>query len=446
MKRMISILLVFALAVSVPAFAQESDPADAPRAITAMLYDGEFQQVYDQSTPDMQAALGSVDGLAAIWAQIGQKYGAFAEITGATAAEQGGYLVSQVTCEHASAILTFNVVLDADGKLAGLTVLSVDEKVAQSTADQTQFVTEEITLRAGAADETQGILTLPAGEGPFPAVIMMQGSGPSDMNEAAFGIAVFRDLVEGLAAAGVASIRYDKYTYAHADLLQADPDLLAHLTVQEEYLLDAQAALQLLKTDGRIGAIYLLGHSLGGMILPRVMQTLGAENFNGGVILAGSPLPLWEIQYHQNLTLIPALPETDQAAAQAAIDAEAAKVETLSVLTDEELLSTKFFGLSAYYQLDLISVDTAQTAATLGKPLLIVQGGKDWQVTPADGIDAWQAALSGMTDVTYKLYPDMNHMLVDMTGEPAGDTSDYIAGSIASATLIADITAWILGE
>ena len=117
--------------------------------------------------------------------------------------------------------------------------------------------------------------------------------------------------------------------------------------MQQEYIYDAQAALSLLQADSRIGDIYLLGHSQGGMILPRVMQALGAEHFAGGIILEGSPLPLWEIQYHQNLALVPKMEEMYRDAAVILIEQEAAKAETLADMTDDELKAETLFGTRA---------------------------------------------------------------------------------------------------
>ena len=446
MKRFISIFLAILMIVPALASAAQADLAAAPRAVIEQLYQGEYAQVFDHSTPDVQAGLGSAESLQALWAQIGQAYGDYQGITAAAAQMQSGLTVAQITCAHKTASITYAVVLDADGLLTGLSVANVQPNVPESTADTSLFVSEPIKLRAGEADETQGLLTLPIGEGPFPAVIMMHGSGATDMNEAAYGIAPFRDLAEGLATVGVASIRYDKYPYAHAKELRSNPALIAGLDIQTEYILDAQAALALLQADSRIGDIYLLGHSEGAMIGPRVMQALGAENIAGAVLLEGSPLAMWIIQYHQNLALLSGLSEADRKAAIAQLDAEAARLPELEAMTPKELQATTFFGLSAYYQMDLLSVDPAQTAVTLDKPLFISQGGKDWQVTPADGMDAWKAALPEQLAVTYKFYPDMNHMLCDMQGPSAGDTSDYQPGSTVSAALVQDIAAWILGQ
>ena len=444
MKRSLSILAAVLLLVPCFASAESTDLSAAPLAFMQMLYQGEYQTVYDQSTPEVQTGLKSPEGFAATWAQLEQQFGAYECIISDLVQEQAGYSVGTIVCSYEYVDVTFSVAVNADGLLAGLNVAAVTPKTEPSTTDQTQFASEPVTLRKGEADETQGLLTLPNGDGPFPAVIMMQGSGSLDMNEAAYGLAPFRDLAEGLAAAGVASIRYDKYIYAHADLLQADPALLSGLTIELEYITDARDALTLLQADERIGTIYLLGHSLGGMILPRVMQTLGADDLAGGIILEGSPLPLWEIQYHQNLALIQKASQDDQPAAQAALDAEAAKLADVLTLPDDKLKEMTFFGISAYYQKDLMSVDAVQTAIELQKPLLIAQGGKDWQITPGDGMDLWQALLAGQPFATFGYYPDMNHMLCDMAGPAAGDPSDYQAGGTVSQGLIDDIASWIL--
>ncbi|HRX09143.1 MAG TPA: DUF3887 domain-containing protein, partial [Candidatus Limiplasma sp.] len=295
---MLTMLLVVLTLLPGAALAQDTK-AEVAQTLVQKLYDGEYEAVFNASAPDLQQAIGSADGFATVMMQIGQMYGALEAITGVSMMETQGYFVASVVCMHAKAEITYQIVLDADSLLKGLTLSEVTEKTAPGTVDASLFTAEPVTLREGESDATSGILTLPVGDGPFPAVIMMQGSGPSDMDETAYGIAVFRDLAEGLAAAGVASIRYDKYSFAHKDILAANPDLLARFTVNEEYVLDAQAALALLQQDERIGDIYLLGHSQGAMLAPRIMQTLGADNIAGAVLLAGSPLHLWELQYHQ---------------------------------------------------------------------------------------------------------------------------------------------------
>ena len=240
-----------------------------------------------------------------------------------------------------------------------------------STADEGGYIEEAVTLRAGESDATNGLLTLPEGEGPFPAVVMVHGSGPSDMDETAYACAPFRDIARGLARLGVASIRYDKYTYAHPENCMS-----ADFTVDDEYTRDALDAAKLLAEDARIGDIYLLGHSQGAMLAPRIMaamQTEVGERLRGGVLLAGSPLPI-RTQYHQNLDVLAALSGETLAEGEALVEAEVGKAAALADMSAEELQKQTLFGISAYYQADEMSVDAAQTAVAFGLPLFIAQG------------------------------------------------------------------------
>lgn len=442
MRRILAFLLVFCvLIVPLPALAAQ-DVAASAQDVLEKLANGEFETVFAQCDPAMREALGSAEGLADVWAQLTGMLGALETVQASDAGAQGEFRLAAAQCafENADALLT--LAFDAQNRLASLALTQMQAHESGVDTDEGGYIEEEITLRAKEADATNGLLTLPEGEGPFPAVILVHGSGASDMDETAYANAPFRDLARGLARLGVASIRYDKYTYAHPELCQS-----ADFTVDDEYTRDAVDAAALLAEDARIGDIYLLGHSQGAMLAPRIMRALQeglGERLRGGVLLAGSPLHLWEIQYHQNLDVLSALSGEALEENRALVEAEAAKAAALAALPDEELLDETLFGLSAYYQADEMSVDAAQTAVELGLPLFIAQGAKDWQVRPADGIEAWQSALPEDFDATFQLYDDMNHMLADMAGEATGTATDYIsAGAHVSEALIEDIAAWI---
>ena len=125
-----------------------------------------------------------------------------------------------------------------------------------------------ITVAADADYPLPGLLPLPDGAGPFPAVLLVHGSGPQDRDEAVGPNRPFRDLAVGLADLGVASLRYDKRTFAHGKRL-ADA-LQGRLSVEEEVIRDALCAAALLRAEPLIrpDRVYLLGHSMGGMLAP----------------------------------------------------------------------------------------------------------------------------------------------------------------------------------
>lgn len=446
MRRVLTFLLIFSvLLIPMPVLAEEDATAWALDVLDR-LADGDFETVYENSDAAMQGALGSADGMAAVWAQLTAMMGALEDAQVAETGEQSGYILVSVQCAFANADAVLALAFDTQGRLSSLGLTSMTARGSADEADADGYIEEAVVLRAGRDDATNGVLTLPEGEGPFPAVVMVHGSGPSDMNETAYANAPFRDLAHGLARLGVASIRYDKYTtYAHPEMC-LDTDF----TVDDEYTRDAVDAAALLAGDARISDIYLLGHSQGAMLGPRIMRAIceeAGDRLRGGVLLAGSPLPMWEIQYHQNLDALDTLTGDALEENRALVEAEVKKVESMAGLTDAELQKQTLFGINAYYQMDEMRVDAVQTAVSIGLPLFIAQGAKDWQVRPADGIEAWREALPEDFDATYKLYQNMNHMLADMEGEMTGTAADYMdADAHVSEALIEDIAAWINGR
>lgn len=430
MKRLGCILICLLLMGTACAETAQTDWQSIAGAQLELFLNGDMDALRGEMTAEMAEALDA-DTLRQTLETLGEP----ASVEFFDASEEQGYHIVRFAVGQGGGSYLYRFVLNDSGQLAGWQVTpNADQpEIAAPAGD---VYTEEIVLRPGEADETGGILTLPAAEGRFPAVILVQGSGASDRNESAYGIAPFQDLAEGLARRGIASIRYDKYTYAHADRI-ADP---ASFTVDDEYTRDARAALELLQADSRIGSVFLLGHSQGGMLMPRILSELGTENFAGGIALAGSPLHLWQIQYAQNLALLEQLPEDQQAEIRQTIDVELAKLDAMPGWSEAELKQNTFFGISAWYQWDEMSVDAAQTARANGVPVLCLQGGADWQVTPENGAEAWQSALPEADIVTLD---SLSHLFTEVEN-PTGTLADYVAGSHVSEEAIDAIAEWIL--
>ena len=130
----------------------------------------------------------------------------------------------------------------------------------------------------------RGALTLPVGKGPFPAVVLVGGSGPNTLDESAGGSKPFRDVADGLATSGIASLRYDKRQTDYPSKMSAN----AHLTVDEEETDDALSAAHLLAMQRAVDPqrVFVLGHSEGGMLAPRIGQR---DPSLAGIILFAAP-------------------------------------------------------------------------------------------------------------------------------------------------------------
>ena len=140
---------------------------------------------------------------------------------------------------------------------------------------------EKVIIGEGTAFPLNGKLTFPDGvSGPVPAVVMVHGSGSSNMDEQVMKLTPFRDLAEGLAKQGIASIRYDKRSFVHARKM-----LRQCITVKEETIDDALLAINMLKSDPRIDKerIFILGHSMGAMLAPRIDRNLSPGSKTGSL-------------------------------------------------------------------------------------------------------------------------------------------------------------------
>src|SRR5208337_3453654 len=155
--------------------------------------------------------------------------------------------------------------------------------------------------------ELPGVLTLPNIKSAVPAVVLVQGSGPHDQDETIGPSKPFKDLAYGLASQNIAVLRYMKRTSQYG----ADSKSHSPFTVKDEVTDDAIAAVALLAKMPEINKkqIYVLGHSLGGMLAPRI----AAEDpqVAGIIILAGTARPIEkvvveQVKYIASLTATPA--------------------------------------------------------------------------------------------------------------------------------------------
>jgi dienelactone hydrolase len=279
---------------------------------------------------------------------------------------------------------------------------------------------------------------MPAGRGPFPAVVLVQGSGPLDRDETIGPNKPFRDLAVGLAADGVAVLRCDKRTKTYANQMAA---MIDQVSVKEETEDDALSAAALLRTRPGIDPkrVFLLGHSLGGSQAPRI--GLRDPELAGFILLAGSTLPLEDLILEQTrylLSLKPRVTDADRAAVRE-LEAQVARVKdpALSSATPRSQLP---LGLPAAYWLDLRGYDPAQVARRLDQKMLILQGGRDYMVTMAN-FNRWQTALAGRPNVHFKTYPSLNHLFIGGTGTPG--PADFDIPGHVPADVTGDIAAWI---
>ncbi len=405
---------------------------------------------------DFAAAIGSFDStmksampeakLKETWQQLLAQVGAFQQQTGTHTTEQLSYKIVFVTCRFEKADIDVQVSFNSQNQISGLFF----NAAAGTPTTTPQAYNPPAYVKTGSFHEVDvtvgsgqwalpGTLTLPDGSGPFAAVVLVHGSGPNDRDETVGPNKPFRDLAWGLASQGVAVLRYDKRTYAHKDLLT--PAVLATFTVQEETIDDALLAAKLLRQTQGIDPkrIFVLGHSLGGYLAPRIAQQ--DSSLAGLVLLAGLARPLEDTLIDQMSYLFSqsGTPSTDQLDQLKVMQTQAAHVKDPNLTSSTP--ASDLLGISAAYWLALRGYQPAGVAKSLSLPMLILQGGRDYQVTAAD-YDLWKAALGSRANVTLKWYPSLNHLFFSGTG-PITPQEYYTEGHV-SPEVVSDIASWIM--
>lgn len=283
------------------------------------------------------------------------------------------------------------------------------------------------------------MLTLPKSVENPPVVILVQGSGPSNMDEkiGTGGNKPFADIAHGLAEQGVATIRYDKRTYSY-------PEDAAGKGVEFEYLDDVKAAVQIAVKDERVNGerIFLLGHSEGGMLAPKFAED--NPEIKGMISMAGSLRKLEDISLDQvrlQLKQDTTLSEEQKTAYLAQAEEETRKIKKL----DPNDTTTVLQGVPAYYWNSLNAIDGRAIAAKLTIPMLILQGEEDFQVSLEKDFALWQSTLSGRENVSFRQYPGLNHLMMQGGSREVIDVSIYNAPAAVDTKVIGDIAVWING-
>lgn len=296
-------------------------------------------------------------------------------------------------------------------------------------------------------DETKyplnGILTIPdEPNGLLPAVVLVHGSGPVNMDEKVGNNYPFKNLAEGLSEKGIAVLRYDKRTLIYGKEMKDDPGL----SVKEETIEDAILAADFLRKDSRIDSnkIFIVGHSMGGMLAPRIDAEGG--NFRGIIIMAGSPRKLEEILMDQSRDVLKSLNRFLKMIAKKQIAKMSTKFDNIYNLNDEEAKSIVVLGkhVRAFYLKEMGEHPPIEYLKGLSKPVFILQGDKDFQVSTEKDFDEYRNLLGELPNVTFKLYPNLNHLFMPFVyGEILKTKKEYKVAQQVDEQVVNDIADWI---
>jgi dienelactone hydrolase len=428
--------LVSLAALALPAAAAEGEAArkKSAEALVAALAKGDFAAAGKDFDDAMQKALPE-GKLKATWEAIQKQVGPFKKQLGVRAEAGKKYQFVYVTCHFEKMDLDARVVFDGD-KVTGLQfrpAKSAYDFKPPPYARPESFREVAVTVGEGGDWPLPGTLSLPRGDGPFPAVVLLHGSGPHDGDETIGPNKPLRDLAWGLASQGIAVLRYEKRTHKHGRRWAPS------MTFREETVDDALAAAALLRKRPEIDGkrVFVLGHSLGAVAGPEVGRRDPA--LAGLVLLAGNTRPLEDVVLEQITYLRSLHPSADDKEELDKLRKQVARVKDRGLTADTPASELPLRAPAAYW-LALREYDQAATAARLKLPMLILQGERDYQVTMAD-FDGWQKALAGRKEVRLKSYPRLNHLF--MEGEGKAKPAEYDKAGHVSREVVDDVAAWV---
>jgi dienelactone hydrolase len=399
---------------------------------------------YDESVKhfdETMTKLAPPEKMQEVWEMVIKQVGPLKEKKGVWTESIPKYDIVYVTCQFEKATLDIKVVFDKNKKIAGQFFVppkSKKEYTPPEYSDPEKFM--EIELEVGVEGWLlPGTLSIPLGDGPFPALVLVHGSGPNDRDETLGPNKTFKDLAWGLASRNIAVLRYDKRTKVYGQKMIAQKDV--KLTVYEETIQDALAAARQLRATERIDSrnVFILGHSLGGMLIPRIAK---ADSKNSGFIIMAGPTRPPEDHYIEQLEYIFHLDgklADDEKSQLEKIKSNILKIKNLTA-ENAPNMTEPFLGAGADYWLDLKGYNPAEAAKDIERPMLILQGGRDYQVTMED-FEGWKKALSAKDNADFNLYPAHNHLLI--AGEGKCTPEEYQKSGHVDKMVIEDIATWI---
>ncbi|MGV3545717.1 MAG: DUF3887 domain-containing protein [Pedobacter sp.] len=394
---------------------------------------GKFEEAHGYFSEEGKTKV-TAENLKQFWTNMEARLGKVKSMDASGSRAQGEYYAVTVSGEFQYDKQDFILLFDKTEKLVGMHLppKAITYR-APGYADSTLYK-EKSTYIEWPGHQLAAVITTPKDGNSFPIVVLVHGSGPNDMDETIGPNKPFKDIAAGLAVNGIASIRYVKRTVIYPQ------EFGKAYTVKEEVLDDALQAIALAKKVEGVDTkqIYVLGHSLGGMLAPRI-ATLAPDL--KGIILAAAPArSLPDIIIEQNKYMVSQIKDTSAVMqknlADAITEIEKAKITKLGKMKPDSII----LGLPASYWADLNSYNQVETAKKLKQRIFILQGGYDFQVTETD-FNLWKEALSANSNVSFKLYPDFNHLFSQQ--ESKGNATQYQKPSNVEQRTIEDLANWI---
>lgn len=384
----------------------------------------------------------SLQQLKDIWAQIKSQYGEIEKIGEPQISKMTTSTLLVYPIDYQKGGLNAQIAVNIFGEISGFFLSMRPESFTYNFppyTDTTKY--EEVNIKFGDPNyELGATITIPKNVQSIPVVILVHGSGPHDRDESIGPNKPFKDIAGGLASQGIAVFRYEKRTKEHGARLNPN-----QLDLNFETVDDVVYAIKYLENNGAkiridLSKIFVLGHSLGGSLLPRISKQ--ANNIKGFISLAGMTRTIDQALIEQTFYIYNIDSVFDETEKQ---NFELLKQQLLKVLskdlTPDTPADSLALNLPARYWLDFRSLYAKKEAEIINKPILVLQGEADYQVTMED-FDGWKDALKNNPKSSFISYPGLNHLFMKSPNAKSVP-QDYYQPAHIEPQVIQDIIKWI---
>jgi dienelactone hydrolase len=437
-------LLIISILLSINALAQKNEALAVQKSVELIeLFKTEqYEKAYSLGDDIMLRRI-SPDRLQGIWESLASVNGDLKEVGTTSYLFIDTVHITTTKLKYKNGSVGLRLSFGLDWKLRGLFIVDA-EPMYNIPEYVNTFGFYEIKIPFGPTGfEGEAILTVPIQQKKYPCIIIIGGSGPIDKDATIGPNRIYKDFSWGLANKGIATVRFDKRTKAYFGKMMQEHKNGNYYTIEQEYLDDVKELVKKVSKKEAIDAnrIYLMGHSQGGGLMPLFLKQ--NKSVAGAIMAAGNYTTMPNLMLYQFDYLMPMQVKTkadsalfDKLRAQAK---NATKSNLSNTFPNDSLPAMYPFSYWNYMN----KIEFVKLAKSNKKPVLIIQGERDYQV-PISEYKLWKDALVDHNNYMFTSFAKLNHLF--MEGEGKSTPDEYSKRGNVPEYVIDEIAKWIKAQ
>lgn len=412
------------------------------KSLTELLAKRDFDKFKENISEEFKKATEGQD--LDVFKMLEKELGAYKEIVKTEIETQNGYYLTDSTLQFEKGTVDQTIAFNGEMVADGVNYLNMKKDIVPEEGEK------EITLDAGTGYPVKGMIKMPKGEVKA-GIVIVDGSGPNDMNMTLGQNKMMKHLSDQLAEKGFAVLRFNKRTYQYGKEL-AKIGMQNKTLIKDEFIDDAAEGLKTLAKEQGIPTdkLFILGHSQSGSYLPVINETAG-NLAKGYIILSGTPTNIAELSKKQ---LEKVIEEGSENADEEQVKMMKQNIKTndellkkIETMSDEELNKPENypFGIPGVYVKDLMKYDPIKLYNDSKLPIFIRIAEFDKQV-PISELELWKNGLDKNENDSIEEVKGANHMMQPSDGKTKLAnliTDEYQKDAPIVSSVIDDIAAWI---